>query len=158
VIRTQTSSGHGDYSFPALTSGEYEVSVEAERFQRIVRTASVEAGATTMADFALRLGDVKESVTVDNASPQIRYDSHSLGGVITGKEIQNLPLNGRSFLELAKLEPAFNPPRTLPAIGRWFRSWARWATPAEAECASTSTGAASWRSACSLLTIVRSAR
>src|SRR5258708_17162096 len=79
-------------------------------FQRMVSTASVEAGSTTTADFVLRLGDVKESVTVDSASPQIRYDSHSVGGVITGAEIQNLPLKGRSFLELAKLEPGVQPP------------------------------------------------
>src|SRR5258708_28682339 len=79
-------------------------------FQRMVSTASVEAGSTTTADFVLRLGDVKESVTVDGASPQIRDDSHSVGGVITGSEIQNLPLNGRSFLELAKLEPGVQPP------------------------------------------------
>ena len=70
----------------------------------------MEAGATTTADFALRPGDIKESITVEGASPQIRYDSHSVGGTITGSEIQNLPLNGRSFLELAKLEPGVQPP------------------------------------------------
>jgi hypothetical protein len=124
VARTETSSEQGDYSFSALMAGEYEVSVEADRFQRMDRTASVEAGATTTADFDLRVGDVKESVTVDGASPQIRYDSHSVNGVITGSEIQNLPLNGRSFLELAKLEPGVQPPsrtsgnRTLvPVLG-----------------------------------------
>jgi hypothetical protein len=110
LARTEAGSEQGDYSFPALLAGEYEVSVEAEPFPRMVRTASVEAGATTTADFALRLGDVKESVTVDSASPQIQYDSHTVGGVITGGEIQNLPLNGRSFLELAKLEPGVQPP------------------------------------------------
>src|ERR1700720_2675427 len=47
VARAETSSEHGDYSFPALMAGEYEVTVEAGTFQRMVRTASVEAGATT---------------------------------------------------------------------------------------------------------------
>jgi hypothetical protein len=110
AARTETSSAQGDYSFPALPAGEYELSMEVERFQRMVRTASVAAGETTTADFALRLGNVKDSVTVDGVSPQISYDSHSLGGVIAGHEIQNLPLNGRSFLELAKLEPGVQPP------------------------------------------------
>ena len=118
------TSDQGDYSFPSLPAGEYEVAVEADGFPRTTRTASVEAGATTTADFALRLGEVKESVTVGDASPQIQYDSHSVGGVITQSQIQDLPLNGRSFLELAKLEPGVQPPtraqgnRTyVPALG-----------------------------------------
>jgi hypothetical protein len=124
LVRSGTSSERGDYSFPSLPAGEYEVAVEASGFPRTARTASVEAGGTTTADFALRLGEVKESVTVDGASPQIQYDSHSLGGVITQGQIQDLPLNGRSFLELAKLEPGVQPPtraqgnRTyVPALG-----------------------------------------
>ena len=78
----------------------------------------------TTADFALAIGDVKESVTIDEATPQIRYDSHTLSGTITHEQIENLPLNGRSFMELAKLEPGVQPPsrtngnRTLvPVLG-----------------------------------------
>lgn len=124
LVRTGTSSEQGDYSFPSLAAGEYEVAVEADGFPRTTRSASVEAGATTTADFALHIGEVKESVTVDDASPQIQYDSHTVGGVITQNQIQDLPLNGRSFLELAKLEPGVQPPtraqgnRTyVPALG-----------------------------------------
>ena len=50
------ASARGDFSFPALLAGEYEVSVEAPGFQRVVREAVVEAGATTTADFTLRVG------------------------------------------------------------------------------------------------------
>src|SRR5215216_780491 len=50
-VRMAVTSEHGDYSFPALLAGEYDVSVEASGFQRMARTASVEAGATTTADF-----------------------------------------------------------------------------------------------------------
>src|SRR6266849_9126549 len=74
AARTGVTSEQGDYSFPALLAGEYEVSVEAAGFQRTVRQAAVEAGTTTTADFALRVGDTKESVTVDGASPQMHYD------------------------------------------------------------------------------------
>jgi Carboxypeptidase regulatory-like domain len=122
--RSSSTSAQGDYSFPLLPAGEYELAVEADGFPRTTRIASVEAGATTTADFALRLGDVKESISVDDASPQVQYDSHSVGGVITQSQIQDLPLNGRSFLELAKLEPGVQPPtraqgnRTyVPALG-----------------------------------------
>lgn len=124
LTRTIITSADGDYSFPALLAGEYEVSVEASGFQRIVRQVSVETGTTTTADFALRVGDTKDSVTVEGAAPQMQYDSHTVSGVITRGQIENLPLNGRHFLELAKLEPGVQPPsrsnnnRTfLPVLG-----------------------------------------
>jgi hypothetical protein len=124
LARRAVTSEQGDYSFPALLAGEYEVSVEAPGFQRMVRLASVEAGASTRSDFALLIGGMSESVTADGASPQIRYDSHAVGGLVTHSQIENLPLNGRSFLELAKLEPGVQPPsrasinRTLvPVLG-----------------------------------------
>src|SRR5215831_2084755 len=107
--RSETTSQTGDYSFSALIPGEYHVMVEAARFTRMDRAASVEPGATTTADFDLRLGDFKESITVEGTSPQIRFDSHTVGGAITAVEIQNLPMNGRNFLELAKLEPGVQP-------------------------------------------------
>ena len=122
------------------------MSVEAPGFQRMVRQAIVEAGTTTTADFTLRVGDTKDSVTVDGASPQMHYDSHTVGGVVTHSQIQDLPLNGRNFLELAKLEPGVQPPTRLR---RWpdalCRCWARPVAPAAAELASRSTEAALWR-------------
>src|SRR5207237_6955361 len=89
---------------------ESHVALREKQYPRIELAASVEADATTTNDFDLRLGDVKDSITVEATSPQIHYDSHTVGGEITGREIQNLPLNGRSFLELAKLEPGVQPP------------------------------------------------
>ena len=86
------------------------MSVEASGFQRMVRQALVEAGETTLTDFNLTIGDARESVIVDSAAPQILYDSTTLGGVITQGQIEGLPLNGRNFLELAKLEPGVQPP------------------------------------------------
>ncbi len=105
LARMVATSGQGDFSFPALLAGEYEVSVEIPGFRRVVRQAAVEAGVTTTADFNLQVGDVKDSLTVAAASPQMHYDSPSVDGLITRDEIDSLPLNGRSFLELAKLEP-----------------------------------------------------
>jgi len=123
-FRDAATSGQGDYSFPALPAGEYEVSVEAPGFQRTVRQVAVEAGTTTTVDFTLRVGEVTESVTVEAATPQMHYDSNAVGGVVTHSQIEDLPLNERSFLELAKLEPGVQAPsptvqnRTrLPVLG-----------------------------------------
>ena len=109
-LRATTTGEQGEYGFPALLPGEYEVHVEAAGFQRIARAATVQAGTTTRADLVLRVGDLTDSVTVEAASPQIRYDSASVNGLITHEQLQALPLNGRSFLELAKLEPGVQAP------------------------------------------------
>jgi hypothetical protein len=108
--RFAVTSEQGDFSFPALPAGNYEVGLEAPGFQRLVRHALVEAGTTTTADFNPPLGTVTESITADGAAPQMHYDSSTVNGVVTHQQIEDLPLNGRSFLELAKLEPGVQPP------------------------------------------------
>ena len=108
--RAVVSSGTGDYSFPALLAGEYEVSAEFPGFRQAVRKASVEAGLTTTTDLNLQIGDEKESVTAESTSAQMHFDSSSVDGLVTRDQIENLPLNGRSFLELAKLEPGGQSP------------------------------------------------
>src|SRR5712691_6447705 len=110
LARNSVASEQGDYSFPALLPGEYQLNVEAPGFERVVRTVIVEAGGTTIANLDLRVGEVKESVTAVAVSPQIHYDSASIEGLTTRTQIEGLPLNGRSFLELSKLEPGVQPP------------------------------------------------
>ena len=60
LVRAGTTSVEGDYAFPALLAGDYEISVEAPGFHSIRRVASVEAGSTTAADFVLRVGEAKD--------------------------------------------------------------------------------------------------
>ena len=69
----------------------------------------------------LELGEMTESVTVAATQPLIRHDHHQVGGVVTRDQIERLPLNGRNFLELAKLEPGVTNPARL-ADGRVFVS------------------------------------
>src|SRR5262245_14527264 len=108
--RTAAASAQNDYDFPSLPSGEYEVTVEASGFKRAVRQAVVETRRTTTTDFSLDIGDVKESVTVNGATPLIQYDSDTVDSVVAHEEIEGLPLNRRNFLELAKLQPNVQPP------------------------------------------------
>jgi hypothetical protein len=127
LARTFTTSAEGDYSAAAaLPPGIYQVTVKATGFRQLERAATVEAGTTTTVDLMLQLGGATETVTVkEDALPLIRYDHHQVGGLVSRRQIENLPLNGRSFLELAKLEPGVQPParassnRTfVPALGQ----------------------------------------
>src|SRR5256712_3130880 len=110
LTRSIVASTEGDYSAAALPAGVYTVAAEANGFRRLERAATVEAGTTTTVDLTLEIGQVTEQVTVDDATPLINYESHQVGGVISRKQIENLPLNGRNFLDLAKLEPGVTNP------------------------------------------------
>src|SRR3989449_3566514 len=74
-------------------------------FRTTIREATVQTGSVTRVDINLEVGQSKDVVTVEAASAQIEYSSHSIDGVITREKIQNLPLNGRSFLNLAAMQP-----------------------------------------------------
>ena len=106
IGRTVSSNIEGLYSAPALPPGQYEVRVELQGFRTVVREAEVTAGNNTTADVAMQVGEATQQVvTVEAATSQINYESNTVQGVIDRATIQDLPLNGRSALQLASLEP-----------------------------------------------------
>ena len=110
LTRTLVTSDAGDYSAPELLPGQYQVAAVATGFKRLAREATVETGTTTTVNLAMQVGVKTESLTVEGTSPQIRYESHEIDGMVSRPQIEGLPLNGRNFLELAKLEPGAQPP------------------------------------------------
>ena len=121
LTRETRTSADGEYGIAALLPGAYVLSANLQGFKRVQRDVQVDAGSRTVADLALTPGDVRETVTVNGAAPLMRPDDHYVGGVVTRAQIDNLPLNGRNFLDLAKLEPGVsNPVRA--AFGRTFIS------------------------------------
>ncbi len=104
-VRTALANPEGFYSAPALPAGEYQVRCEQAGFRILVRSATVEAGSTTSVNLPMQVGGSTEVVNVEAAAASINYDSHAIEGVIQRGSIESLPLNGRSFMQLAKLEP-----------------------------------------------------
>jgi hypothetical protein len=105
TTRSVSANTEGLYAAPALPAGEYEVRVEMQGFRTTVRDAQVLAGSTTNVDIVLQVGETRDVVTVEGASAQITYDTHAVAGSIERETIQDIPLNGRSSLQLAALEP-----------------------------------------------------
>ena len=103
--RTVTTNADGTYSITAIPAGVYEVRVEAKGFRTLLRQATVAVGGTTTVEMHLQIGATKDVVTVEEVTPLVEYERHSIDGVVTRQQIQSLPLNGRSFLQLAMLEP-----------------------------------------------------
>jgi Carboxypeptidase regulatory-like domain len=108
--RALAVSEAGEFSAPALLPGVSEVTADAKGFKHLAREAIVEAGITTSVNLAMEVGSASEQLTVQAALPQISYESHEISGVVTPSQIETVPLNGRDYLELAKLEPGAQQP------------------------------------------------
>ncbi len=103
--RTFTTGPNGTFSATSIPSGVYEVKIELQGFHTIIRQATVETGSVTTVDMHLQLGATQDVVTVEAVTPLVEYERHTIDGVVNRQQIQDLPLNGRSFLQLAMLEP-----------------------------------------------------
>jgi hypothetical protein len=96
----------GDYSVPSLAPGSYTVTASKQGFRQARRDGvRLEVNQTARLDFALDVGAVSETVEVVGSVPLIDSDTSSIGQVIETKAIEDLPLNGRNFVQLAILGP-----------------------------------------------------
>ena len=94
----------GLYTVPQLKIGTYQVAVSHAGFKTEVRKGIVlNVQQVARVDFMLQIGDVRESVAVTAEAALIETGSASLGQVVYERVIKDLPLNGRNFLQLAKL-------------------------------------------------------
>jgi hypothetical protein len=103
--RQVVTAADGSFHVAPLLPGSYSVKSEAPGFRTLLDNATVQVGRVTTIELGMQVGAAAEVVSVQGEAAQIDYDSHTIGGVITRQEIENLPLNGRSFLNLAMLEP-----------------------------------------------------
>ncbi|MGH9785886.1 MAG: carboxypeptidase regulatory-like domain-containing protein, partial [Terriglobia bacterium] len=95
----------GEYRVPNLAVGTYEVQVELAGFQTSIRQGiTLTLGREAVVDFSLQVGNVAEQVTVTGEAPLIETTSATVGGVVDPQQIRQIPLNSRSFLELAPLQ------------------------------------------------------
>ncbi|MBV9504868.1 MAG: carboxypeptidase regulatory-like domain-containing protein [Acidobacteriia bacterium] len=94
----------GEYRTPPLRIGEYAITVEATGFKRINQRGLVlEIGDVRQLDFVLEVGQISETVDVEAAAPLLQSADAAVGTVINNQQIEDLPLNGRDYLQLAAL-------------------------------------------------------
>jgi carboxypeptidase family protein len=118
ATRQAVTSTAGVFTLGGLAPGRYRVTVELAGFRPIIREGiRVETGQTVRLDFALMVGDVRETVTVTGETPVLRATA-GLGAVVSQAEVTALPLNGRSVVTLAALAPgvALPPASQFPRI------------------------------------------
>ncbi len=106
VERSAATNEDGKFNLPFLAPGEYRVTVTKTGFSSAVReNLRLEVNQTLDLDFSLEVGQVSEKLTVTGSLPQLEAASSSIGQVIETKAIEDLPLNGRNFVQLAILGP-----------------------------------------------------
>ncbi len=109
ATRIDKTNGSGDYSFTLLPTGRYSVRVEASGFKATTtENLSVEAGDRARADSHLELGASSETVSVEAQTPLLQADSATVSSTVTARAVQDLPLNGRNFVQLVDLVPGAN--------------------------------------------------
>jgi hypothetical protein len=107
VSRTVSSNGAGDFVFPLLSIGSYDITVSAEGFKKYqARGVKLDVAQKARVNVALEVGAVTTEVVVQGADiAQVETQSSDLGGTVTGKQITQLELNGRDFKQLITLVP-----------------------------------------------------
>jgi hypothetical protein len=100
-----TTNSAGIYNSGPLSPGEYTVRVEAAGFAATVTTLTVQVNNTSNGNVALHVGSTTTTVEVQSTGIQVNTEQATVQGVITTQQIENLPINGRNFLQLAQLEP-----------------------------------------------------
>jgi hypothetical protein len=107
--RTIMSSQDGTFDVPELPTGHYSVKAEHQGFKTENRTGiTLDVTAQDRIDFTLEVGATTQEVTVSGEAPIVNTQDATLGGLVNEQYMQDLPLNGRNYVDLTLLEPGVN--------------------------------------------------
>jgi hypothetical protein len=106
LTTTVTTSNTGYFTSQALPPGNYKITADAQGFKKAVRSSvTLLVGTTQRSDFSLQVGERTEEIEVTTAAPAINTTEGKLAEVVTSKQVENLPLNGRNIFDLILTTP-----------------------------------------------------
>src|SRR3984957_15415289 len=106
LTHTVTTNDSGQYVFPELKIGHYDAKAEASGFKTAEQKGIVlQVGDRSRIDFQMQLGGAQETVTVEANAVRVQTDSGEQSNVITGQQISQIAVSGRSMYQLAALTP-----------------------------------------------------
>jgi Carboxypeptidase regulatory-like domain len=100
-----TTNGSGAYNSGALAPGNYKVQISSRGFSTVSQIVVVQVGNTATVNVKLQVGQESTTIEVQGAALAVNTEQAEVQGVLTSTQIENLPVNGRNFLDLAQLEP-----------------------------------------------------
>src|SRR6202790_3547018 len=116
VTRTVSSGSAGLYTAPNLLPGTYQVRVAAPGFTTALEKGiTLTVGAQQVLDITMQVGQMTQTVEVTTEAPTVELASSSIDAVVSSTTVRELPLNGRSWTDLATLQPGISVITTQPA-------------------------------------------
>jgi len=106
ITRTSATSTAGFYSVPNLLPGSYEIRASAQGFSTELQTGiTLTVGEQQVLNFTLQVGQIAQTVEVSTEAPTVELASSSISATVNSTTVRELPLNGRSWTDLAALQP-----------------------------------------------------
>jgi hypothetical protein len=105
AVQTANSDSDGNFNFAAVMRGNYKVDVSQAGFANMTQSISLQVSQVQNLNFRLSPGGTTTTIDVSTNEPIIDTSTSSTGAVIEGKQVSDLPLNGRNFTQLALLTP-----------------------------------------------------
>ena len=117
TVREVTTDAAGFYTVPNLIPGAYEVTYSANGFKTQVSSGvNLTVGAQQVLNAALTVGEISQKVEVTGEAPIVELASSAISGNVSSTVVRELPLNGRSWTDLATLSPGVNSITTQPSF------------------------------------------
>jgi Carboxypeptidase regulatory-like domain/TonB-dependent Receptor Plug Domain/TonB dependent receptor len=115
VTRDVTTNDEGFYSAPNLLPGTYDAKFSAQGFKSEERKSiELTVGASVGLDQTMRVGSTSETVVVQSEVPAVQLSTSDISAVVNATTVRELPLNGRSWTDLAQLQPGVSAIHTQP--------------------------------------------
>jgi hypothetical protein len=113
IERSATTDATGVFRFPSLPLGEYSIEASASGFQKqLVKSVLLEIGTHAVETLKLSVGNASEVIEVTSEAPMIETTTPTVGQTISQRTVQEIPLNGRHFVDLGLLIPgSVTPPQ-----------------------------------------------
>jgi hypothetical protein len=105
TLKTTTDTSSGTFNFQNLPPGNYELNITKEGFKTLKQPLTLEVAQVADVKLTLQPGGINEQVVVSDTPALVESASSEMGTTVQTKEIEDLPLNGRNFTQLATLVP-----------------------------------------------------
>jgi hypothetical protein len=112
IRAVQKTNADGRFLFPFLRVGAYEVSIHKAGFQDVMQPVTLTLGAAFEVPFSLVLGEMSTTVQVSSEAPLLETARTQIAGTISQNEVKDLPLNGRSYFDVALFVPGVSSTNT----------------------------------------------